>query len=105
MGEVEEHRVRLVLETEPVGANVPARGCHAVPQTVRLELLPKRKLISCHPRKIHNEMSHKCNALDDNSFCIVVGHNFFPGGVCPHLVEVEGVEVAAGGDGARDGVA
>ena len=28
-----------------------------------------------------------------------------PGGVCPHLVEVEGVQVAAGGDGARDGVA
>ena len=70
MGEVEEHRVRLVLETEPVGADVPARGCHAVPKTVRLELLPKRKLISCHPRKIDIEMSHKCNALYDNSFCI-----------------------------------
>ena len=42
MGQVEEHRVRLGLETEPVGANVPASGGHAVPQAVGLKLLPGR---------------------------------------------------------------
>ena len=39
--QVEEHRVRRVLQPEPIGAYVPARGRHAVPQTVRLELLPR----------------------------------------------------------------
>ena len=34
------------------------------------------------------------------------GHtNCSPGGVCPHLVEVESVKMATGGDRAGDGVA
>ena len=54
----------------------------------------------------HPVMSYHAlvNSLD-NSFRLKVGQDCSPGGVRPHLVEVEGVEVATGGYGASDGVA
>ena len=43
MRQVEEHRVRLVLQPETVGANVSTGGSHAVRKAVGLKLLSGRR--------------------------------------------------------------